>query len=96
MNILHPKNKNYNFTNLPELPSALGGGSGYFLIATVEDGLTLYICFCNAERNKVYIEKTTKLNKNKYLAVEDLVFIDDEKEFKAVHDFLIENKVLNE
>lgn len=96
MNILHPKNKKYNFTNLPELPSANGGGSGYFLIAIVEDGLSLYICFCNAGRDKVYIEKTTKLNKNKYLAVEDLLFIDNEKEFKAVHDFLIENKVLNE
>jgi hypothetical protein len=95
MNILHPKTKQPNFNNLSELPSAKGGGSGYYLIALVEQGLDLYVCFCNAERNKVYIEKTTKLNTNKFLCVEDLTFISDESEFSTIYNFLIDNRILN-
>lgn len=95
MKLIHPQNKNRNFKNLEELPSARGGGSGYFLIALAEAGLDLYVCFCNAERDKVYIEKTTKLNPNKFLCVEDLVFINDENEFSTIYKFLIDEKVLN-
>jgi hypothetical protein len=93
MKLIHPKNR--NFKNLKELPSAKGSGSNYFLIALVESGLDLYVCFCNAERDKVYIEKTTKLNPNKFLCVEDLVFISDENEFSTIYKFLIDEKVLN-
>ena len=95
MNLIYPKSNHKNFDNLEELPSSLGGGSGYFLIALVEAGLDLYICFCNAERNKVYIEKTTKLNPNKFLCVEDLVLISDDNEFSTIYKFLIDKKVLN-
>lgn len=95
MNILHPKTKNHDFKNLPELPSAKGGGSGYYLISLVESGLDLYVCFCNATRDKVYIEKTTKLNPNKFLCLEDLVFISNEEEFSTIYKFLIDNRILN-
>lgn len=95
MNILHPKSKQPDFSKLSELPSAKGGGSGYYLIALVEDGLTLYVCFCNAERNNVYIERSHKLNKNKFLCVEDLEFISDENEFSTIHQFLVDNRILN-
>jgi len=86
---------NKDFTNLKELPSAKGGGSGYYLIAVVKSGIDLYVCFCNAEHDKVYIEKTTTLNPNRYMCVEDLEFISDETEFQTIYKYLIDNKVLN-
>jgi hypothetical protein len=95
MHLIHPKKKRKDFNKLEELPSALGGGSNYFLIALVESGLDIYVCFCNAERNKVYIEKTTKLNPNKFLCVEDLKVISDDNEFKTIYNYLIDIKVLD-
>ena len=95
MNIIHPKTKQPNFTNLPELPSAKGGGSGYYLISLVESGLDLYACFCNAGRDKVYIEKTTKLNPNKFLCLEGLNLISNEEEFSTIYKFLIDKRILN-
>jgi hypothetical protein len=96
MNILHPKTRQPDFKNLPELPSHIrAGGSGFYLIALVESGLDLYVCFCNAERDKVYIEKSTKLNPNKFLCVEDLKLIEDDNEFSTIYKFLIDNRILN-
>jgi hypothetical protein len=95
MKLTYPKNNYNNFSNLNELPSAKGGGSGYYLIALAESGLDIYVTFCNAERDKVYIEKTTKLNPNKFLCVEDLIFIDNKEEFFTVYKFLIDKKVLD-
>lgn len=97
MNILHPKKnlKQPDFKNLSELPSVKGGGSGYYLLSLVEDGLTLYVCLTNAMHDKVHIEKTTKLNKNKFLCVEDLEIISDDNEFATIYQFLIDKKVLN-
>lgn len=94
MNLLYPK-KNRDFTKLEELPSARGGGSNYFLIALVEKGLDLYVCFCNAERDKVYIEKTTKLNPNKFMCVEDLKLIENDEEFSTIYKYLIDERILN-
>jgi hypothetical protein len=95
MNLLYPKKNNKDFKNLEELPSSRGGGSNYFLIALVESGLDLYVCFCNAEHDKVYVEKTTKLNPNKFLCVEDLSLIKDDEEFSRIYKFLIDKKVLD-
>jgi hypothetical protein len=96
MNLIYPKKNHRDFSKLNELPSANGGGSNYYLIALAESGLDLYVCFCNAERDKVYIEKTTKLNPNKFLCVEDLVLVEDNQEFSRIYKFLIDEKVLNE
>lgn len=97
MNILYPKKIQFkpDFTKLSELPSARGGGSGYYLLSTVEDGLTIYVCFINAAHDKVYIEKTTKLNKNKFLCVEDLELISNDNEFATIYQFLIDKRILN-
>lgn len=96
MKLTYPQNKIRDFKNLKELPSSRGGGSNYFLIALVESGLDLYVCFCNAERDKIWIEKTTKLNPNKFLCVEDLTFIENEEEFSTIYKFLIDERILNE
>jgi hypothetical protein len=95
MKLIYPKSNYKNFNNLQELPSSMGGGSNYYLIALVESGLDIYVCFCNAERNKVYIEKTTKLNPNKFLCVEDLMLISNDEEFSTIYKFLIDKKVLD-
>lgn len=95
MNLLHPKKNLKDFSKLQELPSARGGGSNYFLIALAESGLDVYVCFCNAERNKVYIEKTTKLNPNKFICVEDLAKVESDDEFFKVYNFLIEKGILD-
>ena len=94
MQLLYPKKPHKDFSNLEELPSAKGGGSGYLTIAVVKSGFDIYVCFCNAERDKVYIEKTTTLNPNKFLCFEDLQYLENE-EFKLVHNFLIDARVLN-
>ena len=96
MKLTYPNKNNLDFKNLKELPLAMGGSSNYFLIALVESGLDLYVCFCNAERDKVWIEKTTKLNPNKFLCVEDLNFIQNEEEFSTIYKFLIDERILNE
>jgi hypothetical protein len=92
--LIYPAKPRKDFSNLEELPKAMGGGSGYFTIAVVKSGFDIYVCFCNAERDKVFIEKTTTLNKNKFLCFEDLTYLQDE-EFKTIHKFLIDAKVLN-
>lgn len=96
MKLVYPKKKHKDFSKLNELPSSKGGGSNYFLIALVESGLDLYVCFCNAEHDKVWIEKTTRLNPNKFLCVEDLTLIENNEEFSSIYKFLIDEKVLNE
>ena len=95
MELIYPTAKNNTFQNLKELPSMRGGGSNYFMLSTVKSGLDMYICFCNAERDKVYIEKTTYLNPNRYLCMEDLTFVENEEEFKRIHNFLIEKGILD-
>lgn len=95
MELIYPTKIVKDFTQLKELPSVRGGGSNYFVIAITKSGFDLYVCFCNAERDKVYIEKTTTLNVNKFACMEDLVFIENEKEFQEVHKFLIEKGVLD-
>lgn len=94
MELIFPKTKHYDFKNLNELPSIKGGGSNYFVIAVAKSGFDLYVCFCDTTRQKVFIEKTSTLNPNKHLCMEDLTFIDNE-EFKKIHNFLIEKGILD-
>ncbi len=94
MQLLYPKKPHKDFSKLEELPSAKGGGSNYFVIAIVKSGFDIYVCFCNAEKNKVFIEKTTTLNTNKFACFEDLKFLEDE-EFTTIYKYLIDNRILN-
>jgi hypothetical protein len=95
MELIYPKKIIKSFKDLKELPSAKGGGSGYLLIATAKSGLDLYVCFCNMSRDKVYIEKTTLLNPNKFMCQEDLTFISNEEEFSKIYKFFIEKGILD-
>lgn len=95
MELLYPAKGHKDFTNLKELPSSRGGGSNYLLIATAKSGLDLYVCFCDMSRTKVYIEKTTLLNTNKFVCQEDLVFISNEEEFSRINKFLVEKGILD-
>ena len=95
MELIYSAVKKKNFTKLPELPSVRGGSSGYQLIATAKSGLDLYVCFCNTSQDKVFIEKSTLLNPNKFLCQEDLVFISDEEEFNRIYKFFIEKGILD-
>ena len=92
MILKYPKTKD---SPIKELPLKDGMPSGYYLLGMAEDGLTIYVCFCNAEKNKVWIEKTTKLNPHKFLCLEQLEFIQDEEEFSKIHKFFIDKGALN-
>lgn len=94
MRLKYPK-KIEKDRQLEELPLQDLSGSGYFMLGMAESGFDIYICFCNAEMNKVWIEKSNKLNKNKFLCVEDLEYISDQEEFNKIHKFFIEKGVLN-
>ena len=94
MELLYPNKKHQTFDKLQELPRTNGGGSGYYWIALAKSGFDLYVCFCDVTKTKVYIEKTTTLNPNKYLCIEDLQFVKDE-EFSTIHKFFVEKGILD-
>lgn len=95
MELVYSALKKHTMERLPELPSARGGSSGYQLIATAKSGLDLYVCFCDMSKEKVFIEKTTLLNPNKFLCQEDLVFISEDEEFNRIYKFFIEKGILD-
>lgn len=64
----------------------LEGTNKQFLhIATVLEGVREYMCFANVNTNEVYIEEVTGGH---------LEFIEDDALATALHDFLVDRKVL--
>lgn len=94
MKLLRPSNGEIQYP-LPGIPDRLGQHTGYHFIAMTEDNGNGYVCFTNKDMNQVWIEKFSYLQAHGQFSFEMLRRIDDEKEFAAVHQFLVEKEILD-
>jgi len=105
LKLSYPEKEPFSFSDLKILPNKSGAPSGYFMIAMAESYMkTLadsfitvdrYVCFCNYERDQVWIEKLAVTRPRQWLAFEDTIRIEDDDEFNSVHDFLLEKGILD-
>lgn len=80
---------------LKEIPSRWGQGSGYFLLSLVQDNTEIYVAFVNGDHTDLWIERyKAPFIQRSFLIFEELEKIEDEKEFRAVRDFLIKKGVV--
>ena len=96
MKLSIPKNNNIDWDKLPGIPDRLGNHSGAYLIAAVEDGSSFYVCLTNEERDQVWIEKISSFQAVGQFHFEQLIRIEDDQEWTAIHNFLIQKGILDE
>ena len=96
LNFVYPtKAKDFNPNALHGLPDKQGNPSGYLVIAAIKSPSDVYVCFTDKEKEEVWIEKTSKIIDVGQICSNNMVRIDNEHEFNNVHQFLVNEGILD-